>query len=207
MPNTRDIRNRIKAVKNTAKITRAMQLVAASKMKRAQDTALQGRPYASLMARMLGVLNDRLPELNHPFLEDREVKMRGVLIISTDRGLCGSLNANLFREAASLDKGRRASTPSGRRRANSSAGPGASSWPTSPSVRGLPSRSSGRLSRSWLRTFKAGKIDSIEVLYSRFKNTLIQEPRLTPFLPLDNFTAAFEKSLAAEGQGARRGRT
>jgi F-type H+-transporting ATPase subunit gamma len=200
MPNTRDIRNRIKAVKNTAKITRAMQLVAASKMKRAQSLALQGRPYASLMARMLAVLKDRMPELNHPFLKDREVKVRGVLIISTDRGLCGSLNANIFREAASLESGSTRFYTIGKKARQFLARTGRQLVADFPISEGAPFKEFRPVIEMMVEDFKAGKIDSIEVLYSRFKNTLIQEPCLTPFLPLENFTAALEQSMAAEGK-------
>src|SRR5476651_1151770 len=97
MPSTRDIRRRIKSVKNTRQITKAMELVAASKMKKAQQAALAGRPYAELMARMLANLGDRVEETQHPFLVRREVKTRGIILVTTDKGLAGPLNANLFK--------------------------------------------------------------------------------------------------------------
>src|SRR6186997_1395273 len=98
MASTRDIRRRIKSVKNTRQITKAMELVAASKMKKAQQAALAGRPYAILMAEMLAALAPQLREIEgHPLLEKREVKVRGILLVTTDRGLCGPLNSNLFK--------------------------------------------------------------------------------------------------------------
>ena len=97
MASTRDIRRRIKSVKNTRQITKAMQMVAASKMKKAQQAALAGRPYAQLMADMLAALAGRVDESQHPFLAKREVKTRGILLVTTDKGLCGPLNANLFK--------------------------------------------------------------------------------------------------------------
>ena len=97
MPSTRDIRRRIKSVKNTRQITKAMELVAASKMKKAQHAALAGRPYAQLLASMLAALANRVEESMHPFLAKREVKTRGILLVTTDKGLCGPLNANLFK--------------------------------------------------------------------------------------------------------------
>jgi F-type H+-transporting ATPase subunit gamma len=97
MPSTRDIRRRIKSVKNTRQITKAMELVAASKMKKAQATAMAGRPYAQLMSRMLAALAPRADAAQHPFLQQREVKTRGILLIPTDQGLCGPLNGNLFK--------------------------------------------------------------------------------------------------------------
>ena len=93
MASTRDIRRRIKSVKNTRQITKAMELVAASKMKKAQQSALAGRPYAQLMASMLAALAPRVDESLHPFLIKREVKTRGILLISTDNGPCGPLNS------------------------------------------------------------------------------------------------------------------
>src|SRR6185369_1836931 len=97
MASTRDIRRRIKSVKNTRQITKAMELVAASKMKKAQALAVAGRAYAHLMSEMLGALGDRVEETQHPFLAQRAVKTRGIILITTDKGLCGPLNANLFK--------------------------------------------------------------------------------------------------------------
>src|SRR5687768_11255935 len=102
MASTRDIRRRIKSVKNTRQITKAMELVAASKMKKAQQAALAGRPYAQLMADMLAALASRVDESQHPFLVRREIKTRGILLVTTDKGLCGPLNANLFKLVADI---------------------------------------------------------------------------------------------------------
>lgn len=104
MPSTRDIRRRIKSVKNTAQITKAMQMVAASKMRRAQQAALAGRPYASLMNQVLGTVSSHTGDFTHPLMEEREKRKRCVILISSDKGLCGALNSNLMREAAKLDK-------------------------------------------------------------------------------------------------------
>src|SRR5713101_2252300 len=100
MPSPRDIRRRIRSVKNTAQITKAMQTVAASKMRKAQLAALAGRPYAALMNEVLAAVTANAGDFVHPLLEKREVKKRAVVIISTDKGLCGALNSNLMREAA-----------------------------------------------------------------------------------------------------------
>src|SRR5665213_3016985 len=97
MPSTRDIRRRIKSVKNTRQITKAMELVAASKMKKAQQAAMAGRAYAQLMADMLAALADRVEESGHSFLVKREAKTRGILLVTSDKGLCGPLNGNLFK--------------------------------------------------------------------------------------------------------------
>src|SRR5580698_5497027 len=102
MPSTRDIRRRIKSVKNTAQITKAMQMVAASKMRKAQLAALAGRPYATLMNEVLSTLVGGNKEFTHPLIEKREGQKRCVIVISTDKGLCGGLNSSLMREVAKL---------------------------------------------------------------------------------------------------------
>jgi F-type H+-transporting ATPase subunit gamma len=97
MPSTRDIRRRIKSVKNTRQITKAMELVAASKMKKAQQAALAGRPYAQLLSELLATVATRVDESFHPFLVQRPVKTRGIILVTSDKGLCGPLNGNLFK--------------------------------------------------------------------------------------------------------------
>src|SRR5258708_36827792 len=101
--NTRDIRRRIKSVKNTAQITKAMQMVAASKMRKAQQLAIDGRPYARLLNEISAAVNEAHSDEKHPLLQQREVKKELVIIVSTDKGLCGPLNTNLLREAAKFD--------------------------------------------------------------------------------------------------------
>jgi F-type H+-transporting ATPase subunit gamma len=98
MASARDIRRRIKSVKNTAQITKAMQLVAASKMKKAQDQALASRPYAKLLNEVLVNLRDQTEEGSHPLLVEREGDRELLIVISTDKGLCGGLNTNLLRQ-------------------------------------------------------------------------------------------------------------
>src|SRR5215217_3228020 len=99
MASLRDIRRRIKSVKNTAQITKAMQMVAASKMRKAQLAALAGRPYATLMNAVLAQVTANAGDFTHPMLETRDVKKRAVIVISSDKGLAGALNGNLLREA------------------------------------------------------------------------------------------------------------
>ncbi|CAN5337247.1 F0F1 ATP synthase subunit gamma [soil metagenome] len=98
MPSTRDIRRRIKSVKNTSQITKAMQLVAASKMKKAQDQAVSGRDYADLLNRVLISVSKRIEDLSHPLMEERKEGKELIILVSTDKGLCGALNTNLLRK-------------------------------------------------------------------------------------------------------------
>src|SRR5262249_30092653 len=104
MPSTRDIRRRIKSVKNTAQITKAMQMVAASKMRKAQQAALAGRSYATLMNNVLAQVTANAGDFTHPLIEIRPVKQRALVLVSSDKGLAGALNSNLMREAAKFDR-------------------------------------------------------------------------------------------------------
>lgn len=97
MAGTKEIRNKIKSIKNTQKITKAMEMVAASKMRKAQNRMYAARPYADKSRNVVSHLAHAHPEYQHPYLLDREVNRVGYIIISTDRGLCGGLNTNLFR--------------------------------------------------------------------------------------------------------------
>src|SRR6267142_4587134 len=103
MPSLRDMRRRIRSITNTAQITRAMQMVAASKMRKAQQAALTTRPFAQLLYRIQRRATTHAGDFTHPLLEAREVRRRAVILIGTDKGLCGALNTNLFRAAAEFD--------------------------------------------------------------------------------------------------------
>src|SRR3979409_1092937 len=103
MANTKDIRPRIKSIRNIAQVTKAMPMVAASKMRKAQNLALAGRPYSTLMNRVLVSLQQRTDSKLHPLLQVREVKKELVVVISTDKGLAGALNTNLFREVTKFE--------------------------------------------------------------------------------------------------------
>src|SRR5258708_40111869 len=103
MHSTRDIRRRIRSVGSTAQITKAMQMVAASKMRKAQEAARAGRPFVQLMYRFQREATTQLREFKHPLLEVREVRKRAVILVAADKGLCGALNSNLFRLATEFD--------------------------------------------------------------------------------------------------------
>src|SRR5204862_5118888 len=115
MASTQDIRRRIKSIRNIGQLTKAMQMVAASKMRKAQQHALAGRPYAALMNKVLVSLQQRTDPTLHPLLHVREVKKELVVVISTDKGLAGALNTNLFREAALFDSARTGYVVAGRK--------------------------------------------------------------------------------------------
>ncbi|MBK1671942.1 F0F1 ATP synthase subunit gamma [Ectothiorhodospira shaposhnikovii] len=98
MAGAKEIRGQIKSIKNTQKITKAMEMVAASKMRKAQDRMLATRPYADKIRQVMGHVAMAHAEYRHPYLEEREVKRVGIIVVSTDRGLCGGLNINLFKK-------------------------------------------------------------------------------------------------------------
>src|ERR1700741_4334077 len=103
MASTREIRRRIRSVKSTAQITKAMQMVAASKMGKAQQAALNGRPFTAMLYRFQRRATTQAIDFQDPLLEKREVRKRAVILISGDKGLCGALNSNLFRIASQFD--------------------------------------------------------------------------------------------------------
>jgi len=201
MASTRDIRRRIKSVKNTRQITKAMELVAASKMKKAQALALGGRPYAQLMASMLAALANRVDESLHPFLVKREVKTRGILLITTDKGLCGPLNANLFKlvldiktPAKFVAVGRKGAQFLARTKRDMVA-----DFTVSDRVQFGEVKPVVEL---MMQMYLEGKIDTLEIIYSRYKNTLVQEPTVRPLLPLTNLKD-FISTLRAESGGGK----
>ena len=103
MQSPRDLRRRIRSISSTAQITKAMQMVAASKMRKAQQAALAGRPFVQAMYRIQRKAATRIGDFSHPLLEVREVRRRAVILVGADKGLCGALNSNLFRLAAEFD--------------------------------------------------------------------------------------------------------
>jgi F-type H+-transporting ATPase subunit gamma len=105
MASGKEIRTQISSIKSTQKITSAMEMVAASKMRKAQERMAKGKPYAKKMREVIGHLANSTPEYRHMFMEEREIKRVGYIIVSTDRGLCGGLNINLFKQAIVSMKG------------------------------------------------------------------------------------------------------
>jgi F-type H+-transporting ATPase subunit gamma len=198
MASTRDIRRRIKSVKNTRQITKAMELVSASKMKKAQQAALAGRSYSNLMAAMLAALSQRVDPSLHPFLAHRPVKTRGILLISTDKGLCGALNANVFKLVAEIKTpakfysiGRKGTQFLARTRRDLVA-----DFQVHDRV---PFGEIRAIADLMIRQFLAGEIDTIEVVYPRFKNTLVQTPLVRPVLPLANLRSFLEELAGDAG--------
>ena len=202
MASTRDIRRRIKSVKNTRQITKAMELVAASKMKKAQQAALAGRPYAELMARMLAAIADRVEEAQHPFLVRREVRTRGIILVTTDKGLAGPLNANLFKLVTEVRDpakyaviGRKGAQFIARTRRDLLADFSVSDKVAFAEVKVV--------AEFMVKQYLEGVVDTVEVLWPRFRNTLIQVPTLMPLLPLTSVRDVIADLQSDAGAGAR----
>ena len=195
----REINNRIKSVKSTAQITKAMQLVASSKMRRAQNAAIAGRDYGWLLADLLdSALRTLEAHCEHPLVRKREPLVRGILLISTDKGLCGALNPNLFRLLKDIPQsahfvtiGRKGTQHIARTRRTLLAN---FTIPDNVTFSGV------RIITDYLiKNYCEGRIDTLEILYPRFRNTLVQEPVLHPILPIEDIHTAIVATRAQGG--------
>jgi F-type H+-transporting ATPase subunit gamma len=184
MPSTLDIRRRIRSVKNTAQITKAMQMVAASKMRKAQAAALAGRPYQDVLQRVLASLRGHVDPSVHELLNVRPVNKTLLMLISTDKGLCGALNTNLFREVSGLDPSKTVFAATGRKgvqylsrtRRNLIADFPTSETPQLKEVRAI--------ARFCLEKFVKQEVDQVQVAFSHFLNTLVQSTIIRTLLPI-----------------------
>ena len=191
MAGAKEIRNKIGSVKSTQKITKAMEMVAASKMRRSQDAMEASRPYAETMRKVIGHVANANLEYRHPYLEEREAKRVGYIIVSTDRGLCGGLNINVFKKAvidmqAWKEKGAEVELAVVGSKAtaffnNSGAKVAAqvSGLGDNPSLEDLI----GSVS-VMLKKYDEGELDRLYVVFNKFVNTMVQEPTIDQLLPL-----------------------
>ncbi|MDX2226459.1 MAG: ATP synthase F1 subunit gamma [Verrucomicrobiae bacterium] len=187
MPSTRDIRRRIKSVKNTAQITKAMQMVAASKMRKAQLAALAGKPYAELTNSIISALKGRVDEEAHPLLRVRPVHKRIALVVSTDKGLCGALNGNLMREAFTLDAASTSYVTIGRKAVQYVTRAKRQLLADFP-MKDAPSFAEVKtVSRFLIEKFLSGECDEVSLVYTDFINTLNQKPTVRHLLPIVRF--------------------
>ncbi len=191
MSGAKEIRTKIASVKNTQKITSAMQMVAASKMRRAQTRMSQSRPYSMGLMRIIGHIAASHSEFHHPFMVDRPVRNVGYIVVSTDRGLCGGLNINLFRQVG------REIADFQKKGIGVSAvllGSKADSFFARSGVKVLarhggfgddpkPERLVGAI-KVMTDAFSNGEIDAVYVAFNRFKNTMTQIPTVGQLLPL-----------------------
>ena len=189
----REIKNKINSIKSTQKITRAMEMVAASKMRRAQDRMFASRPYVACLRKVIAHLTQRKLDYDHPYLKTREVKRIGVIVVATDKGLCGGLNTSLFRVALERIQqwetkqiavelctfGAKAELFFHRTKVKVIAGASfLGDYPKAKTIIGPV--------KILLDAYEANKLDQIFFIYNEFVNTMSQVPQVEMLLPIIN---------------------
>ena len=195
MAGAKEIRTQIASIKNTQKITKAMQMVAASKMRSAQERMLATRPYAAKIQNVVAHLSHAHPEYHHPYLVEREVKRVGLIIISTDRGLCGGLNVNLFKSVITAMKEWDASgleidlTLIGSKSNAFFKRLGGNITATATQLGDAPSivELIGTV-KVMLDNYEAGSIDRLYIAHNVFENTMSQKPAMKQLIPVTGET-------------------
>jgi len=184
MNSPRDLRRRIKSVGGTAQISRAMQMVAASKMRKAQQAAIAAQPFARSLYRIQRIATTKARTFAHPLLEARPVRKRGVILVAADKGLCGALNSNVFRLAGQFDPQSTIFITAGRKAAQFVARSGRQlaaefaygDSPTFPEARAIATCARD--------LFLKGEVDEVRIIATRFVNTLKQDPVSLEYLPV-----------------------
>ena len=191
MPGTKEIRTKIASVKSTQKITKAMEMVAASKMRRAQDRMRLARPYAEKIRTVIGHLNQANPDYKHPFLVEREAKNVGIIVVSSDRGLCGALNTNVFKSTLMLMRewqGKGAEVSLCLLGSKGLAFFRRLGLPILASVTGLGDKPHVKdllgSVKVMLDAYRDGGIDRLFIVNAQFVNTMTQKPTATQLLPV-----------------------
>ena len=200
MASMRDIRRRIRSVGNTAKITKAMQMVAASKMRKAQQSAINFRHFSTLLYRFQRKATTQTADFTHPLLDVREVRKRAVILIAGDKGLCGPLNSNLFRIASKFDSettlfitaGRRAAQWVARTRRKLVA-----EFAYGDSPRYVEAKAIANFATD---LFQKKDVDAVLIVSTRFINTLRQEPVTLELLPIGAIKGIVMPELLTEEQ-------
>ena len=185
MPSTREIRRRIVSVKKTAQITSAMEKVAQAKMGRAQQAATAGRPYAELMNRVLGEVVTHAGDLDHPFMKARGGENRALIMVTTDKGMCGSINSNLLRKVNDefvtdhtrvIAAGRKGAQHATRVGWDLTADFSYSDTPVFAEARAI--------ARMAVELFENAEVDHVDIAFTNFINTLSQKPEVQTLLPI-----------------------
>src|SRR5262245_12364868 len=194
MHSTHDTRRRIRSVSSTAQITRAMQMVAASKMRKAQQAAIAARPFGQLLYRIQREATTQIVDFTHPFQEVREVRNRAVILIGTDKGLCGALNNNLFHLVTKFDPHSTVFITAGRKAAEFVQQSGrrlAAEFTYGDPPKFEDARAIAAFARD---LFLKGDVDEVQIVATRFVNTLTQQAASFEFLPVGEI-----KGLKIEG--------
>lgn len=192
MPGTKEIRTKIASVKSTQKITKAMEMVAASKMRRAQDRMRLSRPYAEKIRNVIGHLKKANPDYKHPYLVEREAQSIGIIVVSSDRGLCGALNTNVFKTTLMMMRewqGKGAKVNLCLLGSKGVAFFRRLGAPVLASVTGLGDKPHVRdllgSVKVMLDAYKDGTIDRLFIVNAEFVNTMTQKPTVTQLLPAE----------------------
>ena len=192
MPGTKEIRTKIASVKSTQKITKAMQMVATSKMRRAQDRMKLARPYAEKIRQVIGHLTQANPDYRHPFMAEREPKAIGIIVISTDRGLAGGLNANIFKQVLTMLRewqGKGAQVSLCLIGSKGLAFFRRLQLPILANVTGLGDRPHVKdligTVKVMLDAYRDGQIDRLYLVNAQFVNTMTQKPTAEQLLPIE----------------------
>ena len=184
MHSLHDIRRRIRSIRGTAQITKAMQMVAASKMRKAQESVLAGRPFARLLYRIQREATARSIDFRHPLLEVRAVRKRAVILIAADKGLCGALNSNLFRLVSQFDPASTVFVTAGRKAAQFIARTRrqlVAEFAYGDEPKFLEAQAIASLARD---LFLKREVDQVRIVGTEFVNTLIQRPVDLEYLPI-----------------------
>jgi len=200
---SREIRRRIRSIGSTAQITKAMQMVAASKMRKAQQAAVNVRPFSQLLYRIQRLAVTRATDFTHPLLQRRDVQRRAVVLVASDKGLCGALNSNVFRLAGRYDPKHTVFIAAGRKAAQFVARTRrtlVAEFPYGDTPRFPEARALAALARN---LFLKGDVDEVRIITTRFVNTLVQQPADAPLLPIGELVLPIpgleaEAALAAD---------
>lgn len=200
MANLRDIRRRITSVKKTAQVTRAMQLVAAAKMKKAQDQALAGRGYADQLNQVLTNLKANVDEESHPLLEKREGNKTLTLIVAPDKGLCGGLNTNLFKKITAVHNSDTSYVTVGRRGNQYVIKFGHELVAKFDVDDPVPFDQARPIAKLLSDKFLSGEYDIIKVAFTNFVSTLTQTPHVSQLLPIEADKLAEKRDYEGVGK-------
>jgi F-type H+-transporting ATPase subunit gamma len=198
MASTRELRRRIRSISSTAQITKAMQMVAASKMRKAQEAAINVRPFARLLYRIQRIATTRAVDFRHPLLETRPVKKRAVILVAGDKGLCGALNSNVFRVAGRFDPQTTVFITAGRKAAQFVARTRRqliAEFPYGDTPRFPEARAIAAMARD---LFLKGEVDEVRIVATRFVNTLAQLAVTLECLPVGAITGLAVPGLEAK---------
>jgi F-type H+-transporting ATPase subunit gamma len=198
MNSPRDLRRRIRSISGTAQITKAMQMVAASKMRKAQNAAIEARAFARTLYRIQRSAIAHAPGFEHPLLAAREVRKRAVILVAADKGLCGPLNTNVFRLASQFDESTTVFITAGRKAAQFVARSKrqlAGEFPYADTPTFPEARAIAAMTRD---LFVKEEVDEVRLVTTRFVNTLTQEPITLEFLPIGEITTIQIPGVAVE---------